>query len=94
MTASNTGQARAPRRSASQRRTVGVTSMASFMAGMDALVVTTALPTIHADLAARPTRDSMKTDMAGEKVANSGGAQERGTGPGGGPLEALLLCSD
>jgi MFS family permease len=35
-----------------QRWTLGVTSMAAFMAGMDALVVTTARPAIHADLGA------------------------------------------
>jgi len=52
MTGSSTKQAGAPRWSALQRWTLGVTSMAAFMAGMDALVVTTALPTIHADLGA------------------------------------------
>jgi MFS family permease len=52
MTGSSTMQAGAPRWSALQRLTFGVTSMAAFMAGMDALVVTTALPTIHADLGA------------------------------------------
>jgi hypothetical protein len=49
MTGSSTKQAEAPRWSALQCWTLGVTSMAAFMAGMDALVVTTALPTIHAD---------------------------------------------
>jgi EmrB/QacA subfamily drug resistance transporter len=52
MTGSNPRQPEAHKWSASQRWTLGVTSMASFMAGMDALVVTTALPTIHADLGA------------------------------------------
>jgi MFS family permease len=52
MTGSSTKQAGVPRWSALQRWTLGVTSMASFMAGMDALVVTTALPTIHTDLGA------------------------------------------
>jgi hypothetical protein len=52
MAGSSTKQAGAPRWSALQRWTLGVTSMAAFMAGMDALVVTTALPTIHADLGA------------------------------------------
>lgn len=52
MTGSSTKQAGAPRWSALQRWTLGATSMAAFMAGMDALVVTTALPTIHADLGA------------------------------------------
>ena len=52
MTGSSTKQAGAPRWSALQRWTLGVTSMAAFMAGMDALVVTIALPTIHADLGA------------------------------------------
>jgi len=52
MTSSNPGQVEAQKWSTSQRWTLGVTSMASFMAGMDALVVTTALPTIHADLGA------------------------------------------
>lgn len=42
-------------RTTSRRRaTLLVASMASFMAGLDALVVTTALPTIHADLNASP----------------------------------------
>jgi MFS family permease len=49
---SSTRQAGAPRWSALQRWTLGVTSMAAFMAGMDGLVVTIALPTIHADLGA------------------------------------------
>jgi EmrB/QacA subfamily drug resistance transporter len=52
MTGSSTKQAGAPRWSALQRWTLGITSMAAFMAGMDALVVTTALPTIHTDLGA------------------------------------------
>ena len=52
MTGSSTKQAGAPRWSALQRWTLGVTSMAAFMAGTDALVVTIALPTIHADLGA------------------------------------------
>jgi MFS family permease len=52
MTGSSTKQAGAPRWSALQRWTLGVTSMAAFMAGMDALVVTAALPTIHANLGA------------------------------------------
>jgi MFS family permease len=52
MTGSSTKQAGAPRWSALQRWTLGVTSMAAFKAGMDALVVTAALPTIHADLGA------------------------------------------
>jgi hypothetical protein len=52
MAGSSTKQAGTPRWSALQRWTLGVTSMAAFMAGMDALVVTTALPTIHADLGA------------------------------------------
>jgi hypothetical protein len=42
---SSTKQARAPRWSALQRWTRGVTSIAAFMAEIDALVVTTALPT-------------------------------------------------
>jgi EmrB/QacA subfamily drug resistance transporter len=37
-----------------QRATLLVASMASFMAGLDALVVTTALPTIHAHFNASP----------------------------------------
>jgi hypothetical protein len=41
MAGSSTKQAWAPRWSALQRWTLGVTSMAAFMAGMDALVVTT-----------------------------------------------------
>jgi MFS family permease len=52
MTGSSTKQAGALRWSALQRWTLGVTSMAAFMAGMDALVVTIALLTIHADLGA------------------------------------------
>lgn len=52
MTGCRTKQTGAPRWSALQLWTLGVTSMAAFMAGMDALVVTTALPTIHADLGA------------------------------------------
>ena len=52
MTGGSTKQAGAPHWSALQRWTLGITSMAAFMAGLDALVVTTALPTIHADLGA------------------------------------------
>jgi hypothetical protein len=43
ITGSTTKQAGAPRWNAVRRWTLGVTSIAAFMAGMDALVVTTAI---------------------------------------------------
>ncbi len=67
MAGSSTKQAGAPRWSALQRWTLGVTSTAAFMAGMDGLVVTTALPTIHADLG---TATSLTAGIGGLVLAS------------------------